>query len=219
MDKGLRPQHGPELQVPAINLKGREIHMRNTLHSSIMKSAFFLGTLLATAQLASAQAMIAAGRGTEIAPFVQTTLVRPDWGPTSNIGYTVGVDYTRFIRSIVQPSIEVRMTSANGKTVNERSYAGGLKLQTAVHGIHPYATFLVGYGTITLNYPEGTYTGDDSVIYSYGGGADFKVTSAWKLRLDFSQQNWNLGTNASLTPMTFGVGVSYSLPFHNGRVR
>ena len=193
--------------------------MRNIVHSSIAKSALFLAILLASAQTASAQALITAGRGSEIAPFAQTTLINPDWGQTNNIGYTVGIDYTRYIRSIVQPSIEVRITSANGKVVNERTYSGGLKLQTTIHGIHPYATLLVGYGTIAFNYPNGNYTGDDSVIYAYGGGADFNVTSQWKLRLDFSQQNWNLGTNASLTPMALGIGVSYSLPFHNGRVR
>ena len=193
--------------------------MRNVVHSSIAKSALFLTILLTSAGTASAQALITAGRGTEFAPFAQTTLVSPDWGPSNNLGYTVGIDYTRFIRSIVQPSLEIRFTGANGKTVNERSYTGGLKLQTSIHRVHPYATVLVGYGTIAFNYPNGKYTGDDSVIYSLGGGADFNVTSQWKLRLDFTQQEWNLGTNSPLTPMTFGVGVSYALPFHNGRVR
>ena len=51
------------------------------------------------------------------------------------------------------------MTSANGTTVNERSYTGGLKLQTSIHRVHPYATFLAGYGTIHFNYNNGTYTG------------------------------------------------------------
>lgn len=42
--------------------------MRNTL-STISKSAFFLGILLATARVAPAQAMVSAQRGAEIAPF------------------------------------------------------------------------------------------------------------------------------------------------------
>lgn len=192
--------------------------MRNLLNPHIRKSALLLGVLLATTGIASAQALITAGRGAEFAPFAQTTLVRPDWGPSNNIGYTLGIDYTRFIRSIVQPSLEVRMTSANGTTVNERSYTGGLKLQTSIHRVHPYATVLAGYGTIHLNYNDGTYTGDNGIVYSLGGGADFNVTSQWKLRFDFTHQQWNLG-NAPLSPMTLGVGVSYSLPFHTGRVR
>jgi hypothetical protein len=193
--------------------------MRNPLESFIRKSALLLGVLLAATTIAPAQAMITAGRGAEFAPFATTTLVRPDWGPGSNLGYTAGIDYTRFIRSIVQPSIEFRVTGANGATVNERTYAGGLKLQTTIHRIHPYATVLVGYGTIAFNYNNHGYQGDNSVIYSYGGGADFDVTSLWKVRFDVTAQNWKLGNNATLTPATFSVGVAYSLPFHTGRVR
>jgi opacity protein-like surface antigen len=191
--------------------------MRNLLQTRTRKAASFLGILLATTGIASAQALITAGRGAEIAPFAQTTIVSPDWGQTRNIGYTLGVDYTRFIRSIVQPSIEIRMTSASGITVNERTYTGGLKLQTTVHGIHPFATFLAGYGTIHFNNTT-FYTGDNAMVYSLGGGVDFNVTQQWKVRADFAGQNWNLG-NATLSPMTLGVGVAYSLPFHTGRVR
>jgi hypothetical protein len=192
--------------------------MRKSLHSSITKSAFLLGVLLATAQIVPAQALITAERGSGIAPFAQATLIRPDWGPTSNIGFTYGVDYTRYIRSIVQPSIELRMTMANGTTVNENTYSGGLKLQTSIHRVHPYATLLAGYGTIHFNYYNGNYAGDNATVYSLGGGADFDVTSQWKLRADFIQQHWNLG-GPTLTPSALSVGVAYSPSFHNGRAR
>jgi Outer membrane protein beta-barrel domain len=191
--------------------------MRNRQHRSILKFLFLLGILLATAQFAPAQAMVSAERGAEIAPFAQTTLVSPDWGPTRNLGYTVGVDYTRFIRSIVQPALEFRMTSANGTTVGERTYSGGLKLQATIHRVHPYATLLAGYGTIAFNYPNGNYLGDNATVYTYGVGADFNVTSQWKLRADFTQQHWNL-EQATLTPTTLGVGIAYTIPFHNGQV-
>jgi hypothetical protein len=187
-------------------------------HRSILKAALVLGTLLAVARVAPAQALITAGRGSEIAPFAQYTIIRPDWGPGSNIGFTYGVDYTRYIRSIVQPSIELRMTRANGTTVNENTYSGGLKLQTSIHRIHPYATLLAGYGTIHFNYYNGNYTGDNATIYSLGGGADFDVMSRWKLRADFIQQNWNLG-GPTLTPSALSVGIAYSPSFHNGRVQ
>lgn len=191
--------------------------MRNPLSLHIRKSALLFAALLATPGIASAQALITAGRGAEVAPFAQVTYINTDWGPSS-YGYTAGIDYTRFIRSIVQPSIEFRMTSVNASAVNERTYSGGLKLQTTVHRVHPYATFLAGYGTLALNYSQGSYTGDNAIIYSFGGGADFNVTSQWKLRLDATRQQWNLG-DAPLTPFAVGVGVSYSLPFHTGRVR
>lgn len=185
----------------------------------ICKTALLLGILLAAIRVVSAQAIVTAQRSIEVAPFAQTTLVRPDWGPTSNLGYTAGIDVTRFIRSsLLQPAFEFRYTHANGSTVNERSYAAGIRLQTAVHGVHPYATLLVGHGNIDMNYPDNGYNSDNSIIYAYGGGADFNVISHWKLRLDLTSQHWNIGPQ-SLTPMTLGVGIAYTLPSLNRRVQ
>lgn len=193
--------------------------MRNLLRCSVWKSAVLLGILLLTARVASAQAMVAGYRGTEITPFAQSTLVSPDWGPSRNLGYVVGVDYTRFIRSsLVQPSLEFRYTSANGATVNQRSYAGGFKVQTAVHSILPYATFLVGHGNVDFNYPNGNYRGDNAIVISMGGGAEFNITPRWAARFDFTSQHWNCGP-FTLTPMTLGVGVAYRLPSHIRRTQ
>jgi len=192
--------------------------LSNLSHGSSWKAVCLFAALLASSRIAPAQALVTAQRGAEIAPFVQTTLLHPDWGPTSNLGYTVGVDYTRFIRSIVQPSLEVRMTSANGNTVGERTYIGGLKLQTTIHGIRPYATVLGGEGQITFTHPVGNYLNDSTFVYSLGGGVAFTLHSQLDLRLDFTDQQWNLQPG-TLTPMTFGVGIAYRLPFHNGRVR
>jgi hypothetical protein len=192
--------------------------MRNLLHCWTWKFAFILGLSLVAAKVAPAQAVVTAQRGAEITPFVQTTLLSPDWGPTNNFGYTVGVDYTRFIRSIVQPSLEVRMSSASGSTVSERTYTGGLKLQFVIRRIHPYATLLAGMGDIAFTHPlSANYTGDNSTIYSLGGGAEFNIGPALKARVDFTHQNWNIDPQ-TLTPVAIGVGISYSIPFHRGIV-
>jgi hypothetical protein len=190
--------------------------LSNLLHRPILKAALVLGTLLATARFAPAQALEAGQRGAEIAPFAQYTIVTPDWGETHDLGYTVGVDYTRFIRSILQPSLELRMTSANGATVDEKTYSGGLKLQTTIHGIRPYMTVLAGQGFITFNQPINNYLGDNSFIFSVGAGALFSAGHHVDLRLDFTHQNWNIDPQ-TLTPVTFGVGIAYRIPFHNGR--
>jgi hypothetical protein len=184
--------------------------MRNLLH----RSTIILAVLLAATQVATAQAIVSAQRGSEIAPFAQATLISPDYGQSHNLGYTVGLDYTKFIRSsIVQPSIEFRYTSAKGITVNERSYAGGIKLQTTIHGIQPYATFLVGHGNIDLAVPQGTYAGDNAIVLAYGGGADFPVTQLFRVRAEIMGQHWNL-EQATLTPTTYGLGLVYVVPFH-----
>lgn len=189
--------------------------MRNLQLRSIWKTALLLGFLFAATRLISAQAVVTAQRGAEITPFAQYTLISPDWGPTNNFGYTAGLDYTGFIRSsFLQPSVEFRYTSATGTTVNERSYAGGFKLQTTIRRTHPYATFLIGHGNIDFHYSPGpNYHGDNSLIYVYGGGADFNVTPQWKMRLDVTSQAWNTGTE-TLNPLTVAVGIAYSLPAH-----
>jgi hypothetical protein len=192
--------------------------MRNLLHCWTWKVAIILGLSLVAIKIAPAQAIVAAQRGAEIAPFAQTTLLSPDWGPTNNLGFTFGVDYTRLIRSIIQPSLEVRMSSAGGNTVSERTYTGGLKLQFSVRGIHPYATLLAGMGRINFTHPYySNYTGDNSTIYSLGGGAEFSVGPGFKARVDFTHQNWDIDPQ-TLTPVTIGVGLSYNIPFHRGNV-
>jgi hypothetical protein len=187
--------------------------MRNLLHSWTMKSTLLLGISIAATGIASAQATVTAQRGAEIAPFVTTTLVSPDWGQTNNIGFTAGVDYTRFIRSIVQPSLDLRVTNANGKNVGERTYLGGFKIETTIKGVHPYAVLLAGTGYIKFMNPIDSYGSDTSFVYALGGGADFHVTQSWKVRLEYTQQHWDLDPQI-LTPGNFSVGASYSIPFH-----
>lgn len=192
--------------------------MKLRLLQQNLLTALALVALLPLSTTARGQAMVGAERGAELAPFGMATVLSPDWGPTHNLGYTVGLDYTHFIRSIVQPSLEARLTSANGSTVNESSYSGGLKLQASIHGIHPYATVLAGRGTIKFNYNNGNYYGDASIIYSFGGGAEFNVTPAWKVRVDYTHQHWNLNPN-TLTPTAVGIGLAYRLPFFSGQSR
>jgi hypothetical protein len=179
------------------------------------KFAILLGVSVGVTAVASAQAFNTARRDAEITPFFQTTAIRPDYGQPNNVGYTFGADYTRFIHSIVQPSLELRMSSASGQVVGERSLVGGLMLQASISRVHPYGTYLVGNGVITFTHPVGDYYSDNSLVRSVGGGADFNVDSHLKLRVDFTQQHWRLPP--VLTPMTFSVGLAYSIPFHPGK--
>lgn len=188
--------------------------MRKLLSDWKTKSALFLGISLAATGIGFGQAAVVAERGAELSPFVTTTLLSPDWGSDHNLGYTAGLDYTHFIRSIVQPSLELRMTSADGNSVGERSFLGGFKLQTTIHGIHPYATILGGNGDITFhNQAAQGYTSDNSFVVSMGAGAEFYVLPQWKVRADFSEQHWNLEPQI-LTPRTFSIGIAYRIAFH-----
>ena len=144
--------------------------MRHPLHLTLNhwagKTVILLAASLAVPAAASAQAAVTAQRGAEIAPFVQASIITPDWGPQHNIGYTVGIDYTRLISGIIQPSLELRYISANGLTVDEHSITGGFKIATSVRNIHPYATLLAGTGGILFVHPVPGYPSDTAYIYS-----------------------------------------------------
>lgn len=187
--------------------------MPKLLNHWTTKSSLFLGLSLAATGMACAQAVVTAERGAAIAPFVQTALLQPDWGQPNNIGFIAGVDYTRYIRSMLQPSLELRVTNASGEQVSERSFTGGFKLETTFHHVHPYGTLLAGTGLITFVHPTAGYDHDNSFVYSMGGGAEFYVLPQWKLRADFTQQHWDLNP-VILTPTTLSVGVAYRIPFH-----
>lgn len=172
------------------------------------------GAAVATSR-GNAQAMPTVERGSEFVPFGLATSVNPDWGQTNNLGFAAGFDYTHLIPSIVQPSLEFRVTHASGRTVNQSTYLGGFKLQTRIRNINPYLVLLAGKGIITFNYfYNGGLTGDDSAVYAIGGGAEIPVHRSWKVRADYTQQHWNLEPN-TLTPSTFGFGVAYTVPFRS----
>jgi hypothetical protein len=190
--------------------------MQNLLRRAI-QSSLLVGALF-PAVSAHGQAMITAGRQTAFTPFGQMTLLRPDWGQQSNYGYTVGADYTHFIHSRIQPSFEVRASAANGNTVNEHTYLGGFQLQTPFRGIYPYLTLLGGYGGIHYDYNTGGYTGDHSLIYSLGGGADVPIARALRLRLDYTWQSWNIAPQ-TINPMTISAGFAYTLGGGRGVIR
>lgn len=182
----------------------------------------FCGTLLAAlvgaATHVSAQALPTVQRGAEFDGFAQGTMLNPDWGQTHDYGFSLGIDYVRFVSRFVQPALELRFTRAIGRTVNESTYLGGLKLQTSIHGIHPYALVLAGKGIIHFNYTGVGESSDDSFVLGLGGGAEFNLTRALRLRADFVSQHWNLDPE-TLTPAALNVGVTYVLPIHGRKGR
>ena len=191
--------------------------MRNLLNRWTVKSAVVLGLSLAATGIASAQATAAGGRSAEVAPFFQATSITPDWGSEKNFGYAFGVDYTRLTRGVGSPALEFRMTRSNGLRVDENTFAGGFKLVSYAYGFYPYATFLIGRGTINIHPGGPSLATNSGMMYTMGGGADFRVRPNIKLRADFTQQNWSFAPHR-LTPVALSIGVSYTLPFGQGGI-
>ena len=199
-----------------------------------MLTVFMMSILgaAATSPPARAQALVTASKVAEITAFGGYTYTEPDYGPNSVKGFTLGSDFTIFRSWFVDPSLEVRFNHATGRPINftgevitERAILVGPRAQKDYGRFHPYIDFLVGVGHIAYN-PPPTFSpndhGDSGVSLTYGIGTDIDLVHNFSLKLDFQQQNWNLGknlpfqpdgSNYTLTPRNLTVGVTYHVPF------
>jgi hypothetical protein len=171
-----------------------------------------------------AQAISTASRSMDIAAFGGYSGAYTDYGNTRAQGAIAGIDITRFFHLPIYPSLEVRANMLHGTVIDEDSYLGGLRAEYPLaHRLHPYADALVGVGTLHFKFaPIPGYTGDRSVLLSYGGGIDVDIFRHLQLKIDAQYQNWNLGPNGTsvtqtgnftLTPTVGIVGLEYHIPF------
>jgi len=170
-----------------------------------------------------AQSLSTASKGAEISAFGGYVLSSTDYGPFAPKGIGAGVDFTIFPKFPVAPSLEIRGHEAFGTDATEKAVLVGLRVQKDIRDrYHPYGDFLVGGSEIVYHpAPAPDYRADRSKAYSYGGGINIDV--AWHLsaKFDFQKQSWNLGSTGRqtgsgdyiLSPTTFLVGVTYTVPF------
>ncbi len=170
-------------------------------------------TTATTPPRASAQARTSASKTQDVDVFGGVEFANPQYGPNNNTGAAVGIDFTRYFRIPIQPSIELRANFNRGTYANESSYLVGFRAAYQYRILTPYVDFLVGPGNI--HYPLNVnYTGDNSTVYNYGGGIDIEAVRNFSLKLDLQQQNWNTGTFA-FKPVLGIVGISYRIPFRS----
>ena len=174
----------------------------------------FFALLAAAPGYAYAQASLTASKTEDLSVFGGIEIANPEYGPDNNAGGAIGVDFTRYFRHLpVQPSLELRANFNNGTYADERSYLFGVRIGYQYSRFNPYVDFLVGPGDI--HYPLNVgYTGDNSVVYDFGGGLDIDLVRNFSLKLDIQEQRWNTGTYA-FTPAVGIVGVTYHIPFRS----
>jgi len=201
---------------------------------SVFAQLLFIPTALVFFTLFSSracgQAAPTSQRKAEISAFAMYSRLTPDYGPTNNNGMTLGANYTRFTRWWVKPSVEFRYKIANGVTADEKTVGGGIRGVKQIGRFSPYVDFMVSYGTLNLHLPNppvlpdgSPYTSDTSIVYSYGGGMDYRLFGNFSARGDFQYEKWYLDKYAipykplSLSPYSVNVGVVYTLPFGRDR--
>ena len=161
-----------------------------------------------------AQDEATAKKSADISAFAGFLEWKPDLYPGRDLGATVGVDFTKYIRhSPLAPSFEARVNRASGPVIDETSYLIGLKVQGEVaHRFHPYADVLWGRGTIHYN-NNTVYRGDNTGTIDFGAGLDFDINKHWQAKFDWQYQRWEPGSNQLFHPSGVLFGVVYHMPF------
>lgn len=201
----------------------RQSHFyRTTLNFPIWTLIAFL--VLAIPKPLLAQANPTAVKKADLSAFGLYSRLTPDYGAQKNNGVTFGIDYTRYTRWWVSPSVEFRVKIANGTTVDEKSWGGGIRVEKPINRWHPYADFLVSSGTINYHFtsppllPNGKpYVDDATITKSFGAGLDYDVTPRFAFRGDVQFERWYLDKYLAihLTPYVWSAGVVYRIPFRS----
>ncbi len=182
------------------------------------RTAYSLLVLLACGFLCRAvhgQAVPVMYKTTEVTVFAGVGETYQDYIPKYVGSETIGVNLTRYLlKTRIAPSLEGRANISNGPLVNEHTYVFGLRAQTDFYRrFHVYGDFLAGPGTIHFNYQNNGYTGDNSTVYSYGGGLDIDVYKSFRAKADYQNSHWDLGKEVTFTPRIYTFGVVYIVPF------
>ena len=105
---------------------------------------------------AGAQAEPIKEKKADLSTFVGYTRLSPDYGglpDNLNNGVVFGAFYTRYLHWFA-PAVEFRGKIANGHTVDEKTYGGGIRVEKSFRRYRPFGDFLVSAGTIKYHIPE-----------------------------------------------------------------
>jgi hypothetical protein len=172
----------------------------------------FLGVLFFFSNLLSAQNLPTAKQSLDVSVFGGYTYLSPDYGSYNDHGFLIGADVGRPIKRVLT-SIDARYSHATGDGVGEDTILGGPRVELRKRRFNPYADFLIGYGTISFTHPTSSYTGDNSVVFAFGGGLNYQVYRNISVKGDLTYQYWKLGNaNSYMTPVAISAGIAYRIP-------
>jgi len=180
------------------------------MRTALCISSIALLAAISATPAARAQATYTADRVDGLSAFGAYSYLDTDYGQNDK-GYLFGADFTHSLHNrFIIPSIEARYMGSTGPGITEDSFLGGLKVETHVRHLHPYAAVFVGYGVIHYGSVNGS---DNSIAYAIAVGADYNITRQFAVKVDAQEQFWKLGQASSeLTPESISFGVLYRIP-------
>jgi hypothetical protein len=102
-------------------------------------------------------------------------------------------------------------TGDNPKLRMDVASGGAIYRYNRYRNLHPYAKFLLGFGSIDFtNPPSPYYTHDTRTVLSPGGGVEYRVFRNIWVRGDYEYQFWNdWYHHHDLNPQGFTIGAVY----------
>jgi hypothetical protein len=147
-----------------------------------------------------------------------------DWGHGRMLGGTIWGDwYPRklpsFLRGLALEG-ELRDISLNRSSTqpNMRQDTAGIGPIYAwrhFQNFHPYAKYLIAYGSIDFDIGNPTYSHDSRTLSAPGGGFEYRCYRELWVRADYEHQTWqSMFGGYTPNPQGFTVGVAYDFAHH-----
>jgi opacity protein-like surface antigen len=139
------------------------------------------------------------------------SIFKPDFGAQSllGIGAYADLDLPRWIG-----------VEAEARTLSFNKYQNKLRMDSGSGGARfffpyhqrlvPYAKGLIGFGSIDFPF-HGPYDHDTMLLYTIGGGADYKLSHRISIRGEYEYQFWPDFLGKGLSPHGVNIGASYRI--------
>jgi opacity protein-like surface antigen len=198
----------------------RNLHGGSLLRRMLRGRSLFLGPVMGLLVglipgLARAQAKDAAHQNLHIEVFAMGSYYRPNYADTGNTaaGITGGIASDWRIGHF-RAGGEVRGSYTTYDYMSQNLISVGPRLTWDIGRFHPYGNFLYGYGTANFKHPSGTYLDNDSTVYAFGGGVDYRLNRQFALRADYERQKWDFDApKQPFQPDSISLGVRYFVQF------
>ncbi len=102
-----------------------------------------------------------------------------------------------------------RVISSQDSTVHETTFEIGPRVFFTRGRLTPYAKIFYGRGVYNFNHNLANIAYN---IYTFGGGADIRITDRINLRGDYEYQNWMSFPLGTLHPSVITIGAAYHFP-------
>jgi hypothetical protein len=135
----------------------------------------------------------------------------PQWMPQALHGLGVEVEARdiSFDRHL-PPQENIRQDTAGG---------GPIFAWRHFRNFHPYAKYLISYGSYDFTSPSPTYSHDTRTVGAPGGGFEIRIFRPIWLRGDYEYQTWQKLLGKTPNPQGISAGIAYNFadPFSNKR--